>query len=101
MFEALDIFYIVLAFCVLWLTVAMFWLIWQVASILRGVNETLRLAREAIEKIEVAVTGIKNRFTTAAGSMKLLGETALKVVDYAVDKKKKKPAAKTTKKAKK
>lgn len=101
MFEALDIFYIVLAFCVLWLTIAFFWLIWQVASILRNVNDTLAAARDAIDKIEVAITALKDRFTTGMGAMKMAGETALKVIDYAVEKKNARAVKKSEKKPKK
>jgi hypothetical protein len=87
MFSPLDILYIVLAFCVLWFTAAVFWLIWQVASILRNVNETMTVAREKISKIEGALTAIKNKFEHATGAVTVLVEGIKKVIDYAIEKK--------------
>ena len=90
MFGALDILYIVLAFCILWFTAAVFWLIWQVAMILRNVNETMTVAREKIAKIEAALSAIKSKFEHATGAVTALVEGIKKVVDYAVEKKREK-----------
>ena len=87
MFTPLDILYIVLAFCVLWFTVAIFWLIWQVASIFRNVNETLLEAREKMHKIEQALTAIKERFEKASSVVTLGANAVAKVVEYAIGKK--------------
>jgi len=86
----LDILYIVLAFCALWFTAALFWLLWQVASILRNVNETMTVAREKISKIEGALTAIRSKFDHATGVITVLVEGIKKVVDYAVEKKREK-----------
>jgi len=88
MFSPLDILYIVLAFCALWLTAAIFWLMWQMAMILRNVNETMDVAREKIVKIESALSGIKQKFEHATSSVTLLVEGVKKVAEYAIEKKK-------------
>lgn len=88
MFTPLDILYIVLAFSVLWISAALFWLIWQVASILKSVNDTLTLAQETFEKIEDAVAHIRQKFDNATSTIPLLIGGIKKLVDYAVDKKK-------------
>jgi hypothetical protein len=88
MIDAIDILYIVLAFSALWLTAFVCWLIWQVAMILKNVNDTMTEAREKISKIEVALTSMKERFESVSGSMSLLVEGGKKVIDYVVDKKK-------------
>ncbi len=87
MFSPLDILYIVLAFCALWFTAAIFWLIWQVASIFRNVNETLTEAREKMHKIEQALTAIKERFEKASSVVTLGANAMAKVVEYAIGKK--------------
>ncbi len=89
-----DILLIVLAFCALWFTAFVCWLIYQVALILKNVNDTVSDLREKIGKMEEALTGIKNRFEKATSGMNIFVEGAKKVVEFAVEKKKEKQASK-------
>ncbi len=100
MFSPLDILYIVLAFCALWFTAAIFWLIWQIASIFRNVNETLAEAREKMVLIEKALTGIRQKFESTTSVLGVVVETASKTVDYLLDKKKEPKKKKPRKKGK-
>lgn len=87
-FTPLDILYIVLAFCVLWLSAAVFWLIWQIATILRNINQTIAEAREKLALIEKALTAMKERFeklTTVGG---VVVEGVKQLITYAIEKKK-------------
>jgi len=84
----LEILYVVLAFCVLWFTAAVFWFLWQLARILKNVNDTLSEAREQIHKIEKALTGIREKFDRASSLVGLGANTAVKAVEYALEKKK-------------
>ena len=88
MIDAIDILYIVLAFSALWLTAFFCWLIWQVAMILKNVNDTMTEAREKISKIEAALTAMKDRFEHATTSLGLLVDGGKRVIDYVIDKKK-------------
>lgn len=88
MFSALDILYIVLAFCVLWFTAALFWLIWQVANILKNVNDTMTEAREVMAKIEDSIAVIRKKFESLPSSVTIAAEGIKKVVEFAIDKKK-------------
>lgn len=90
MFESRDILFIVLAFCALWLTAFLCWLMYQIAMILKNVNDTMADAREKIGKIEIALTSIKNRFEKATSGFGLLGEGIKKLADYLVEKKQRK-----------
>ncbi|MBU0531430.1 hypothetical protein KKG31_08690 [Patescibacteria group bacterium] len=90
MIEAKDILYIVLAFSVLWFTAFVCWLIWQVAMILKNVNDTLTEAREKMSKIEATLAAIRERFDHATGSLSLLVEGGKRVIDYVVEKKREK-----------
>lgn len=87
MFQSQDILYIVLAFCALWVTAFMCWLIWQVAMILKNVNDAMSEAREKIAKIEEAITGIRNKFERATVGLSFLVDSIRKVVEYAIEKK--------------
>lgn len=102
MFSPLDILYIVLAFCVLWLSAALFWLIWQVATMLRNINEVVTESREVMHKVEDALTGIRSKFESATSSLGVVVQIAAKGMEYlmnqAVKKTTEKVAEKTAKK---
>lgn len=103
MFTPLEILYLVLSFCALWLTAAIFWMIWQIATMLRNVNDAIAEGREVISKIEAALTGIRSKFDSTASSMSRIVDMAMRGVGYVIEKKmgeKEKPAA-STKKSKK
>jgi uncharacterized protein YoxC len=87
MFQSQDILYIVLAFCALWVTAFACWLIWQIAMILKNVNDTMTEAREKIAKIEEAITGIRSRFEKASVGLSFLADGVRKVIEYTIDKK--------------
>ncbi len=97
MFSPLDIFYIVLAFCALWLTAALFWLVWQVATMLRNINEVVNESREVMHKVEDALTGIRQKFESATSSLGIVVQIAAKGMEYLMDKRVKSVVKKTTK----
>jgi len=86
MFTPLEVLYVVLAFCVLWLSAAMFWLIWQAASIIKNVNDFLGEARDKLEKIEKTISAMKERFDHLTSTSGLLVEGAKKLFSYTLDK---------------
>src|SRR3989339_591932 len=87
MFQSQDILYIVLAFCALWVTAFMCWLIWQIAMILKNINDTMAEAREKMSKIEEAITGIRNKFEKATVGLSFLVDGIRKIFEYTIDKK--------------
>jgi hypothetical protein len=80
-----DILYIVLSFCVLWISAALFWFIYQAAQILKNANAAVDEARDKIGKIESAITAMKNRFDSMTAPVGLLVEGAKKVIEYAIE----------------
>ena len=87
--STLDILYIVLSFCVLWFTAAVFWFFWQLATSLRNVNKTISDGHGMLGKIEKAITGVKEKFDSASSLVGLGANTAAKSVEYVMEKKKK------------
>lgn len=85
-FSPNDILFIVLSFCILWISAALFWFIWQAAQILRNVNSAVDEAREKIGKIETAITGIKNRFDSMTAPAGILVEGIKKLIEYGLEK---------------
>lgn len=88
MIESKDILFFVLAFCVLWFTLFVSWLIWQVAMILKNVNDTVSDAREKLGMIEKAIIGVREKFEHATGIMTVVGKGIERIIEYAVEKKK-------------
>ncbi len=90
MFSPLDILYIVLAFCVLWFTAALFWLIWQVATMMRHINDVMEESREVMQKIERALMGIGHKFESTTSSLGSAIQLAAKGMEYLQAKRNKK-----------
>ena len=84
----LDILYIVLAFCALWVAAAMFWLIFQVASVIKNFNDLLKVLEEKADRIEGAISAIRHKFESMGGSMTALVLGIEKAVNYAMEKRK-------------
>jgi hypothetical protein len=82
----LDILFVVLAFCVLWLSAAFFWLIWQVGSVLRNVNDTLETVQQKVVVIESAITAVRHRFENMTSLAGPLIDAGRRVVEYAMEK---------------
>ncbi len=85
MFSPLEILYIVLSFCALWITLAVFWFIWQAATVLRNLNVAVDETRLQISKIEGALTGIRARFDAMTAPASLVAEGIKRVVEYAIE----------------
>lgn len=87
MFTPLEILYIVLAFCVLWISAVVFWLLWQVASIMKRANDTISLVQETLEKMETAIDGIRKKFDSTGAALGAVMHTTTKAVEYLIDRK--------------
>lgn len=62
MLEYKDVLYIVLAFCALWFTAFLCWFLWQIAIVVKRINDVLSEMKSAITRVEQALIGIKGRF---------------------------------------
>ena len=87
MLDAKEILFLVLAFCALWFTAFVCWLVYQLAVFLKNVNDTVSDVRGSVAKLEQAVSGIRNRFDHAASGIVLALEAGKKVFDYVAEKK--------------
>jgi hypothetical protein len=97
MYSPLDILYIVLAFCVLWITAALFWLLWQIASTIKRVNDTLHSAQDTFCRVQETLEGIRQRFDHTSTALGAVMHTATKAVEYLIEKRLERAAKKNKK----
>lgn len=84
-FQTLDILYIVLAFCALWLTVFLCWLLWQASTALKNINDLFAEAQEKLDRMEQALSGMSKRFELVGMSLGVVGEGIRKAMEFAFD----------------
>jgi len=81
MLETADIFYIVVAFCVLWVTAFVCWFIYQVVMAIKIANDVMRELKWQIEKVEQALSGIKAKFESGGEHLAKLAAHIKKTVE--------------------
>lgn len=59
--EAIEILYYVLAFCAIWVTVVVCFLVWRVVVLIKTVTDTLALAKEQMRKLDQTVDYFKTK----------------------------------------
>ena len=77
-----DILYLVIAFCVLWLTIFMSWVIYYMAMILREFKKIIGDVRKKIELVESLIVALKEKLEHTSSHMKLLVDTVANVAEY-------------------
>jgi len=76
-----DLFYVVLSFCALSLTVFLCWLIYYMVMILKQGYAGIREMREMALRLETAVKSIKEKFEQSTTYLVLLGEGLKKLLE--------------------
>lgn len=56
-----DIFYLVLAFCVLWFTVLITWLMYYAISAVRNVYDTIRSIKHKVDAVDEIIDLVKSK----------------------------------------
>ena len=64
-----DFLYVILAFCILWFTVFLCWLLYQAARVLRNANKIVENVTEKLELINEAVQYMRSRVDSATKHM--------------------------------
>ncbi|MBI5732212.1 MAG: hypothetical protein HY982_02525 [Candidatus Magasanikbacteria bacterium] len=84
-----DLLYIVLSFCLLWLTIFLCWLIYYLVSILRGASAMVEELRERFRGIEEAIRTMRDKMEHATASFAFVSEGIIKLIQYFVSLRKK------------
>ncbi len=76
-----DILFIVLAFCALWFTAFLCWLMYQAASLLKHVHGLVDEIKIKVASLEDAVMGMKRKFEGNIAMVSSIAEGVKKIID--------------------
>ncbi len=76
-----DILFIVLAFCALWFTAFLCWLMYQAASLLKHVHGLVDEIKIKVASLEDAVMGMKRKFEGNIAMVSSIAEGVKKIMD--------------------
>jgi len=82
-----DLLYVVISFCILWITVFMCWMIYYVAMLLKQAYDVTKSFKSKLEKVEGLIDVAKDRLEKSSTHMALLAEGVGQVVKYVINKK--------------
>mgnify|MGYP001582956366 FL=1 len=81
--DSKDLFYVVIAFCVLWLTVFLAWFVYYLAMIMRQFFLATKEMRERVNKVDEIFKALKEKIEHSASYLLLIGEGVKKLVEVA------------------
>jgi len=90
-----DILWAVLAFCIAWFTLGVFWVLYYIAQILKNVNHLMTSFRAKLELVETLLHTIKDKIEKSSSHLALLAEGVAQAVGMVKDRVEKKSARKT------
>lgn len=82
-----DILYVVIAFCVLWFTIFVCWVIYYLAMILKRVNGVMETFTRTFEAIGNFFEKAKEKLEKTSSSLTMLMELGKKIYDIVLEKK--------------
>jgi len=84
--DSKDLLFIVIAFCVLWLTIFVAWFIYYLAMIMRQAYQATKDMRERINKIDEIIQSLKEKIEHSASYLSLISEGVKKIAEVVKDK---------------
>src|SRR5688572_7922929 len=97
-----DLLYVVLAFCVLWLTVFLSWLLYYVIAIVRDAESLIKQVKGAVEKVDSLAHAVHEKMERSAASFSLVASAVKELVVWGIqERSRSKPAREKEKAGKK
>jgi ascorbate-specific PTS system EIIC-type component UlaA len=84
---SLDLLYIVIAFCILWLTIFTCWWLFYIVMIIRRVYQIIKTIKEKLKLIDQLTQNAKNKLEHASMYIDLAAQGIGKIVGYIKNKK--------------
>ncbi|MDD5071825.1 MAG: hypothetical protein PHQ42_03765 [Patescibacteria group bacterium] len=79
--DSKDLLFVVLAFCILWLSIFLAWFIYYLAMIMRQAYKSVKETREKINKVDEILKSLKDKIEHSASYLALIGEGVKKLVE--------------------
>ena len=76
-----DLLNIVIAFCILWLTIFIAWFIYYLAMIMRQSFHIIKEMRDRLHKVDEVIQSIKEKIEHSTSYLALIGEGMKKLVE--------------------
>ena len=77
-----DILYLVLAFCALWFTAFVCWVLWYLIRMLRDASSAVREVRDKLHAVEEAMQGIREKLEHSASYLGMVATGTKVLIDY-------------------
>jgi len=77
-----DLLLIVIAFCVLWFTFFICWLLYYIISIIGSTRRIIKAIQQKVEKVDEVIDLVKSKIESSATYLGLIVEGVGKLVDY-------------------
>jgi hypothetical protein len=79
-----DLLFVVLAFCVLWLTVFLSWLLYYVIAIVRDAESLVKQMKCAVEKVDSLAHAVQDKMEKSAASMTLVASAVKDLIVWGI-----------------
>ncbi|MDD5291085.1 MAG: hypothetical protein PHZ04_03125 [Patescibacteria group bacterium] len=79
--DSKDLLYVVLAFCILWLTIFLAWFIYYLVMIMRQAYRIVKETREKINKVDEILKSLKEKIEHSASYLVLISDGVKKLVE--------------------
>ncbi len=96
-----DLLYVVLAFCILWITVFVSWLLYYFIMIVRDTKALVGQVRGAVDKIEELTKAAHDKMERSAASFTLVAQAVKELITWGIQQKMKSSTRKRSAAAKK
>lgn len=87
--NSLDLLYFILAIAAVWIGVMLTWLLFEAALMAHRANKVVKGTIEKVKRVEDAIFSIKDKLSSSAGYLNIVGEGAKMVMGMMAKKAKK------------
>ena len=81
-----DLLYIVIAFCVLWLTVFICWSMYYMISMLRTMHQITSGVRDKLDLLDKILKLVKDKLEKGSNHISVIADSVIKLVGLAMEK---------------
>ena len=92
-----DLLNVVIAFCILWFTIFLCWMIYYIALIFKRIHEVMEKVTTTLDAVSGFFTSAKDKLTNFGTTISTAVEVGKKVADFVEEKKEKKATKKKKK----